>query len=61
MKKCSNCGKEDMVKGYIEGQFSGMRNDGVCDHTKTIKYMCKFCGRIDEYAENTKFIERTDY
>ncbi len=52
--KCSKCGG-DMLKSYVEGNFSAEREDKVCDGTVTNKYMCKKCGYIEEYAENPNF------
>lgn len=57
-KACSKC-KGEMLESYAAGVFQGERVDRAISKTDTIKYMCRICGYIEEYAEDPKFYEKT--
>lgn len=52
-RKCSKCTGE-MIKSYIEKDFSFKDKDGACGGCKTEKFMCIECGYIEEYGINFK-------
>lgn len=56
---CSKCNSE-MMEGYTERLFSGIRDDGEYSGTETTVYMCKKCGYIEEYAKDPEFYLKKD-
>lgn len=52
-KQCSKCNSE-MIKSYIQGDFSFHGKNNELNGCKTEKYMCKKCGYIEEYGIDFK-------
>ncbi len=59
VKECPKC-NGTMMESYTNGTFCGVREDRVCGGTDTIRYMCKECGYIEEYAVKPKFYADND-
>ena len=59
MKSCPKCSGE-MLETKNKGIFIARRNDGLIGETETVKYMCRECGYIEEYAVNPFYLKRRE-